>query len=299
MPPIDVESPTELLHGLKSANVAQRAKSARDLAKTGISAKFALPALIQATDDPEQAVREAAVQTIASIGAESVPLLIRFLGHSCKYVRRNAVWSLGKLGPDAVQAVPMLCLAVRDLDPRTAGGAIQALGMIGRVTAEAVTILAETMRGTNVVLCRLASKSLSQIGQPALATLITHLKHHDPFVRGEAAVALGWMGASAAAAVQPLSELLVGHVVMPSSSHKISHGGSGAVTPIAIAPPKTNATEEAMLVVVIQALGRIGSASKPAEFHLHNLCSDSREAINLAAKEAMRLIREGEIEARR
>ena len=77
---------------------------------------------------------------------------------------------------------------------RTASGAAQALGNMGADGAEAVPQLAEAMRGTNIVLCRLAAKALSQIGPPALATLIAHLQHADPFVRGESALAIGWMG---------------------------------------------------------------------------------------------------------
>jgi HEAT repeat protein len=93
-----------------------------------------------------------------------------------------------------------LCKALKDADPRTASGAAQALGNMGADGAEAVLPLAEAMRGTNIVLCRLAAKALSQIGRPALPTLITHLRHHDPFVRGEAALAVGWIGPAAAAA---------------------------------------------------------------------------------------------------
>src|SRR5207237_5448832 len=125
-----------------------------------------------------------------------------------KSAPRNAVWGLAKLGPLAKAVLPDLCHALQDPDPRTASGAAQALGSMGAEGAEAVPALAEAMRGTNIVLCRLAAKALSQIGRPALPTLITHLRHHDPFVRGEAAVALGWMGPAAAPAVPHLVEVL-------------------------------------------------------------------------------------------
>src|SRR5436305_48529 len=55
-----------------------------------------------------------------------------------------------------------------------------------------------------------AAKALSQIGQPALATLIAHLQHTDPFVRGESALALGWMGGAAKAAVAYLAKVVRG-----------------------------------------------------------------------------------------
>lgn len=280
------------MRGLKSTAPAIRAKSARGLAKLGTQICDTIGTLFSITDDSDQAVREAAVQAIGAIGKEAVPVLIQLISHSCKYVRRNAVWSLGKLGPEAAPAVRSLCHTLHDPDPRTAGGAAQALGAIGRLAVEAVPALAETMRGTNVVLCRLASKSLSQIGTPALATLVTHVKHHDPFVRGEAAVALGWMGPTASSAVPVLIDLLVGQSVTRQPNKQSQFGGSGAVTPVAIAPPKSNATEEATLVLVIQALGRIGSASIAAEPHLLNLTTDSREMVSQAAADALRMIRE-------
>ena len=289
----DDETKSELIQGLKSVLSTVRTKSARGLAKFGPHARIAIGDLFELTSDPEQGVREAAVQAIGSIGRETVPLLIQLLSNPCKYVRRNAVWSLGKLGPDAVQSVRPLCNILNDPDARTAGGAVQALGAIGRLAVEAVPSLAETMRGTNVVLCRLASKSLSQIGSPALATLVTHLKHHDPFVRGEAAVALGWMGAAASPAVPVLTDLLIGHTNVTPPKHQSGFGGSDAVTPIAIMAPQTNATSETTLLLVIQALGRIGTASVVAERHLLDLTTDSRETISQAAAEAIRMIREG------
>src|SRR6185312_1843694 len=113
-------------------------------------------------------------------------------GHSDKYVRRQAVWALGRLGPLARPVLTDLCRSLKDADPRTASGAAQALGCLGTDGAAAVPPLAEAMRGTNIVLCRMAAKALSQIGPPALATLVAHLQHADPFVRGGSALALGW-----------------------------------------------------------------------------------------------------------
>src|SRR5206468_12590259 len=100
--------------------------------------------------------------------------------HADKYVRRNAVWALGKLGPVARSALHDLCRSLKDADPRTASGAAQSLGNMGTDGADAIPALTEAMRGTNIVLCRLAAKALSQIGPPALSTLIAHIQHTDP-----------------------------------------------------------------------------------------------------------------------
>jgi len=175
------------------------------LGKLGWLARDALPLLMKATDDADAGVREAAAGSMAPMGPEAVPHLVRLLTHEDKYVRRNAVWGLGKLGPLARTALPDLCDALRDPDPRTASGAAQSIGQMGADAADAVPALTEAMRGTNIVLCRLAAKALSQIGRPALTALVAHVKHRDPFVRGEAALALGWMGRSPPRRSRPCS----------------------------------------------------------------------------------------------
>ncbi len=291
------EPTAELLRGLKSPIPALRAKAARALGKTGPVGSDAFAQLLALTNDPEQVVRESAVQGLSGYGVQAVPTLLRLLNHSCKYVRRNAVWGLGKLGPDARPAVAALVGVLKDADPRTATGAAQAIGCVGRTAADAVPALAEAMRGTNVVLCRMAAKALSQIGQPALPTLVTHLKHHDPFVRGEAAVALGWIGPAAAAAVPHLMQLLTsaaGSGRFRTLSPDWSDRGSNALTPVATPPPASG--DEAVLVQVVQALGRIGVAAIDAERQLLELTDDTRENVRSAVLQAMRSIR-GDSEA--
>jgi HEAT repeat protein len=140
----------------------------------------------------------------------------------------------------------------------------------------------------------MAAKGLSQIGPPALPTLVTHLKHHDPFVRGEAAVALGWMGPAAAPAVPHLLTLF--HSAAGSGRYrKLAppspwDRGSNAITPVA-APPPTATGDESVLVQVIQALGRIGPAALEAELQLAELADDPRENVRSAVLTAVRCIR--------
>lgn len=283
---------SELLRGLKSPLPLLRAKAARALGKHGPTGTDVFNQLLALTNDPEQVVREAAVQGLTGFGVQAVSTLSRLLSHQCKYVRRNAVWGLAKLGPDALPSIAPLIGVLKDPDPRTATGAAQAIGAIGRSATDAVPALAEAMRGTNVVLCRMAAKALSQIGPPALPTLVTHLKHHDPFVRGEAAVALGWMGPAAAPAVPHLLQLLTsaaGSGRYRKLTPAWNDGGSNTITPIATPPPSTG--DEAVLVQVIQALGRIGPAALDAEGQLFGLVEDTRENVRSAVLMAVRCIR--------
>lgn len=283
---------SELLRGLKSPLPLFRAKAARALGKHGPTGNDVFNQLHTLTNDSEQVVREAAVQGLTGFGVQAVSTLTRLLSHQCKYVRRNVVWGLGKLGSDALPALAFLIPVLKDTDPRTATGAAQAIGAIGRPAADAVPALAEAMRGTNVVLCRMAAKALSQVGLPALPTLVTHLKHHDPFVRGEAAVALGWMGPAASPAVPHLLQLLTS-AAGSGRFRKVApawcDGGSNTITPVATPPPATG--DESVLVQVIQALGRIGPAALDAEGQLFELVEDTRENVRSAVLMAVRCIR--------
>src|SRR5205823_6959592 len=184
---------------------------------------------------------------------------------------------------------------LKDSDPRTASGAAQALGNMGADGAEAVPQLAEAMRGTNIVLCRLAAKALSQIGPPALATLIAHLQHSDPFVRGESALALGWMGAAARTAVPFLAQVVRGPRVYSDRPAQPKSGDgviSGAATPPIIPAPDPGSSEETCRVYAAQALGRIGPPAARALSDLQDAARTGTPALRAAAEQAVRMIQE-------
>lgn len=288
-----------LVAALRSADPSDRLKAAKDLGRLGWLAREAMPALVGALADDEQKVRETAAQAIGGMGPDALPALCDILRHEDKYVRRHAVWALAKLGPLARPATPDLCAALNDIDPRTASGAAQALGSMGADGGDAVPALAEAMRGTNIVLCRLAAKALSQIGAPAIATLIAHLQHADPFVRGESALAIGWVGAPARAAVPFLARVVRGGDALtrtpPPLAHTPSPGGapSQTVTPPQIPEPTEQSAEVSCRVFAAQALGRIGSAAAAALPDLRDAADYAPDPVRQAALAAVRQI-EGE-----
>jgi HEAT repeat protein len=296
----------DLMRGLRGTAPAERLRAAKDLGRLGWLARDALPALVTALADDDPRVREAAAHAVGLMGPDALPALSRMLAHSDKYVRRHAVWALGKLGPLARPALAELCTALRDADPRTASGAAQALGNLGADGADAVPPLAEAMRGTNIVLCRLAAKALSQIGTPALSTLIAHLQHSDPFVRGESALAIGWMGAVARPAVPFLAQIVRGprsaltrtpppvHTPGPPGEQSFALADSAAITPPQPPPPPdVVTTEEACRVSAAQALGRIGPPAATALPDLHDAIQSGSEALRHAAQQAVRQIQGG------
>ncbi|HEX4608557.1 MAG TPA: HEAT repeat domain-containing protein [Urbifossiella sp.] len=291
----------DLLRALRGPAPADRVRAARDLGRLGWLARDAIPALVRAVDDDDAKVREAAAQAIGQMGPDALPPLKHLLQHDDKYVRRQAVWALSRLGPLARPALPDLCAALRDADPRAASGAAQGLGNLGADGADAVPALAEAMRGTNIVLCRLAAKALSQIGFPALATLISHLQHTDPFVRGESALSLGWMGPTARSAVPFLAKLVRGADrpglsdtpppigALSAAAFGGKSPGSETVTPTA-PPPADGTPDETCRVYAAQALGKIGPAAAAALADLKVAARFGPDTLRDAARQATRLI---------
>ncbi len=297
----------ELVDALGSQAPADRIRAAKTLGRLGWLAKDALPALSRVLDDDDAKAREAAAYAVGQIGPDALPIRSARLDHHDKYVRRNAVRAMAKLGPLARPALSDLCRTLKDADPRTASGAAQALGSMGREAAEAVPHLAEAMRGANIVLCRLAAKALSEIGPPALATLIVHLQHSDPFVRGESALALGWMGAAARSAVPFLLKLVrrkpqeeIGDTPMPAGEldaiGKDSDTGglpSEAVTPtLPSSSAKDISTEDTCRLFAVQALGRIGKAAASALPELRIATQLGPNEIRKAAQQAIKMIQD-------
>lgn len=295
-PPMTTDDPLPgLIRALRSKSAVDRLRAAKDLGRLGCLAREALPALVGTLGDDDAKVREAVAQAVGAMGADALPSLRRMLLHDDKYVRRHAVWALGRLGTAARAALGDLCRSLKDADPRTASGAAQALGNMGCEGAGAIPALTEAMRGTNIVLCRLAAKALSQIGPPALATLIAHLQHADPFVRGEAALALGWMGAAARPAVPFLAQLVRGprSVSLDHTPPPAAWGGSpssGAPTPPTAPPADPGSAEETCRVYAAQALGRIGPAAAAALGELRDAARHGHDALRQAAQQAARLI---------
>jgi HEAT repeat protein len=273
---------------------ATRLRAIKSLGKLGQEASTALPVLTLSLDDADPKVREAAAAAIGHIGPAALTALAGMLTHPDKYVRRNAVWALSKIGPKAQPLRHRLCLVLKDDDPRTASGAAQALGALGEFGSDAVPALAEAMRGTNIVLCRLAAKALSQIGRPALPTLVSHLRHHDPFVRGEAAVALGWMGPLAAAAVPMLIDLLQTSSPVAAQPEGVPVPGIAGTPPTGVAPKPGDPPNsvDAARASAAQALGRIGPAAATAISALNIALNDPIDAVRDAAELSLRQIRE-------
>ncbi len=123
-------APEDIAANLASDNPAVREDTAK-IAKN-FDSEAVRAALVKALDDPSEAVRLNAVDSIAEIGAEeAVPALIHLVEDDpSDLVKRDAVDALGRL--KAVEAVPVLIsyIEARE-DTRVPLNAVWALGFIG------------------------------------------------------------------------------------------------------------------------------------------------------------------------
>lgn len=105
-------------------------------------------------------VRRQAVQALAALGADAktaVPSLIRAMDDTDDAVREGAMAALGRIGPAAEEAVPALLRALPDKDLRYCEIAVQALGGIGPAHEAVVPALVATALGTDPARRRVAS----------------------------------------------------------------------------------------------------------------------------------------------
>jgi HEAT repeat protein len=116
---------------------------------------------------------------------------------------------------------------------------------------------------------------------------VAHLKHHDPFVRGEAALAIGWIGMPAMEAAPALLQL----VESGKKKTTLTTKGVDAVTPLA---PQTSGDapdyDALARVNAVQALGRLGVSGQRVLDLLTQIARDPKDPAQSAAETSLRQI---------
>ena len=129
-----------LNEALQHTEDAVRIEATYALAQIGDAAGAALPALIERAKDPAAEVRRYIADTFGGIGpaaAPAVPALIEMLENDDdKQARFEAALALAQIGPASSDAVPALANALRDPDRYVRDNAIHALKRIDTPEAE-------------------------------------------------------------------------------------------------------------------------------------------------------------------
>lgn len=111
--------------------------------------------------------------------------------HYIPELRREAVRAIAALGPAAVSALPTLVRATRDENEEVRFWAVTAIGGMGpeaRGAAPAlVTVMADDVRRVQEA----ARRALEGLGPAATSVLLPVLRHRDPWLRANAAEAIG------------------------------------------------------------------------------------------------------------
>lgn len=207
----------ELTRQLTAPTVEVRRTAAFELNKLGPSAKAALPALIEALDDPDKQVWSLAVGTIATIGPEAkaaIPALIEAMDTREMKGRRErdrvqtimrSAYALSRIG-DA--AIAELISALESKDSGARAGAVRALGGMGPAAKRAIPGLTANMGHAEGFVRREVVEAFGKIGPVAVPALLRVIVGSGPVDRTTAALALGQIGTPANSAEAALLKAL-------------------------------------------------------------------------------------------
>ncbi len=160
---------TEAVRRLRSGNVPERCQAARVLGMNETAAELAIPALIDALNDPDEDVRWMVIFALGCRGtaaAPAVPGLVPVTKDPSIRLRREAVDSLGVIRSSA--AVPALIAAFQDPDDEVRFDAVRALGSIGPgATSATAALAAVALDARDPRVSNQAFASLGQLGAGA------------------------------------------------------------------------------------------------------------------------------------
>ncbi len=112
------------------------------LSRFGAVAAPAVPRLMESLKHPDATTRWQSARTLGKIGLPSLPAtneLARLLENDGDpLVREHAAESLGEIGPQAAQAIPILTKALKDEVARVRRDAVRSLGQMGAVAKSAL-----------------------------------------------------------------------------------------------------------------------------------------------------------------
>ena len=249
-------------------------------------------------------VRSAAVQALWEVDRtcvnEIVPVLIDELKQPIRNGIRQAVITLGQIGPDAKAAIPQLAALVKK--PEEQINQSQIIQALGRMGPDALPVLGDLLKDPTVINRFQALDALVQHGEAGLAILLPLLKDENLQMRMQATITVGRFGKHAAPAVPQLIELLkdpqqaIHHnVVMALGS--IGPAAKNAV-PALVEYIKNVAQPAVYRANAVAALGRIGPDAKSSVETIRELLKDPDTNLRFASAEAIVAISGKDEEAR-
>jgi HEAT repeat protein len=258
-----LRSARQIIEGLKSKDDNVRHAAARALAESNAPSEIVAPALVEALRKADEAMINQAVDALASLGAKAVPRVLRGLKNEA--LRKLAAQIIGRIGPEAKDAVPALVEALVSSDDDEYRREIQfALGAIGPEAAGATPALIKALADDNEELRHSACYVLGKIGpaaKQAAPALEKNLNSDDKFLR--------------LVSVWALLRILPGEARIAQLA----------------TPLLTQALQDEREMVraeAASALGDIGEIAKPTIPALNKALDDPSPAVRAAAAEALK-----------
>jgi len=188
--------------------VGDRSAAAKSLGLLGPQASAAVPALVQALDDPHPQVQSEATAALGRIGKTAVPALTELLTDNHPAIRRAAAFSLGEMGPQAEGAITALIESLTDSNKDVRASTVYSLAMIGFPAMSALSNVIDhgdaKARGDAII----ALMRIRQSMRLVLPPLIKMAHAEDPASRSQALGALGALRFADDAAITTLIEAL-------------------------------------------------------------------------------------------
>ena len=232
-----------LIEQLSEPSVQRRREASEKLFRLGKAASAAIPALLRAVKDEDNAVRFNAIAALGSTGASghevvqslvdvlrapvmdivlrgiaavklgqlgtlAEPFLIQSLHHPDGAVRRKAADGLGQGRFDRTQAIPHLVQLLDDSEEDVRSCAAGSLEQIGPQAEPYLERAMEKKAGHTPCYAARAILKKRPDYQPAIRSLVARLDDRDPAVRRHAAWFLQYAGTHGGPAVQRLIEAL-------------------------------------------------------------------------------------------
>ena len=220
--------------------------------------------------------------------------------HYIPELRREAIKAIAALGSGARQALPVLIRATRDENEEVRFWAVEALRRLGPSARPATLALIVVLTDDTRQVQEAARRALEAIGQAAAPALLPALEARDPWLRANAAEALGVIGESKGSIVSGLSHLLSDDSlwVRASAAWALGHLGLGAkraAKPLGSAlaqelqrdPTLADPTQRVRVVNLVYALGRVGKAANPAIPLVMSVLYDGDDSLRSVAAEAL------------
>jgi len=270
-----VDSVASRMRQLRHKNPRIRARAVSELVRLGPQAADAIPALIEAFDDPAPEVSRDLSYALGGIGPKLMPHLVKALKDPRPRVRAGAAASLSSFRDDPDASVPLLINALRDDSWLVRSEAARSLEVYGPKTQAAVPALIKALKDENRQVAGFAASALCQTrprAPDAVPALIEAAKLRpegpDDALRLWALNALGTIGPGAKEAVPFLTEALKSKE-FASKRHVVAFalGGIGSAAEPAVPTLLDMLKNERDLGdrrTAVCALGMVGTGAKAA-----------------------------------